>query len=102
MIVGGIDRDAGTRTGIAQPAQEALIGGPVTRNVVLQIHGLKAEMETLGRRVGGLSRDGVSLAQYRRVTVDQERGARAGIDEHGKQNLTDAGHRLIARLPTED
>ena len=83
MVVGGINRDAGTRIGLAQFAQEALIGGPVTRNVVLQIHGLKAEIETLGRRVGGLGRDGVSLAEYRRIAVDQERGARAGIDENG-------------------
>jgi hypothetical protein len=79
MVIGGIDRDAGARIGLAQFAQEALIGGPVTRNVVLQIHGLKAEIETLGRRIGGLGRDGVSLAEYRRIAVDQERGARTGI-----------------------
>ena len=83
MGVGGIDRDAGARIGLAQFAQEALVSGPVTRNVVLKIHGLKAEIETLGRRVGGLGRDGVPLAQYRRVAVDQERGARAGINENG-------------------
>src|SRR6476660_4984795 len=86
MVVDGVKREAVTWTGIAQSAQEALICGPVARNVVLQIHGLNAEIETLGRRIGRLGRDGVSLAEDWRVAVDQERGARAGIDENGFAN----------------
>src|SRR4029079_11742198 len=83
MAVGGVNCEAITWTGIAQRAQEALIGGPVARNVVLQIHGLNAEIETLGRRIRGLGRDGISFAEDWRVAVYQERGARAGIDENG-------------------
>ena len=83
MIVGSVDRDAGARIGIAQRAQESLIGSLIARNVVFQIHGLNAEIEPLGGRIGGLGVDGVPFAQDRRFAVDQKRDAGAGIDENG-------------------
>src|SRR5262249_1368088 len=43
MVVGGVDGDAGAGTGFAQFAQKALIRRAVALDVILQIHGLKAE-----------------------------------------------------------
>src|SRR5258708_38456693 len=54
--------------------EQAEIRGPVSRDIVLQIHGLYAEIEPLGRRIGGFGTDGVLLAKQARVAVDQERG----------------------------
>src|SRR5258707_15818021 len=83
MTVDGFDRKTIARIALAQVAQEALISHPVSRDLVLQIHGLNAEIEPPDRRIGGLGRDGVFFAKDWRIAVDQERGARAGIDENG-------------------
>src|SRR6202171_6366796 len=71
-IVYGVDRHAGGWIGIAQILEQAEIRGPVSRDIVLQIHGLNAEIEPLGRRIGGLGGDGVFLTKQARVAVDQE------------------------------
>src|SRR6266852_6627206 len=83
MIVGGIDRVAGARNGLPQVVDEAEIRIAVPRNIVFQIHHLNAEIEPLDRGVGGLRGHGILLAKDRRLAVDQERGAGAGIDDDG-------------------
>src|SRR3981189_778234 len=83
VIVDGVDHIARARKSFPQLLDEAKIRSPIPRNVVLQVHHLNAEIEPLDRRVGGLRRHGVLLAKDRRLAVDQERGAGAGIDDDG-------------------
>ena len=72
MTVDGVDRKTIARTDLAQVAQETLIRDPVSRDIVLQIQGLNAEIQPLDRRIGILGCDGVFFAQDRRIAVDQE------------------------------
>jgi len=77
----GVDHIARAGKSFTQLLDEAEICLAVPRHVVLQIHGLDTEIEPLGGRVGGLSRHGVSLAEDRRLAIDQEGRAGAGIDD---------------------
>src|SRR5258708_13057627 len=83
MIVDGVDRIAGGWQRVPQLFDEALIRHPIFRDVVLQVHHLNAIIEPLDRRVGGLRGDRVLLAKDRRLAVDQERSAVAGLDDAG-------------------
>src|ERR1700712_400201 len=59
VSVDDVDRQAVAGLALAKASQQALIRGPVSRNIVLQVHDLNAEIETPGRRIGILRRDGV-------------------------------------------
>src|SRR5450631_2262092 len=81
MAVDDVDHIAGAWNSLAQVLDETEIGSPVSRDVVLQVHHLDAEIEPLDRGVGGLRGHGILFAKDRRLAVDQKRGAGTGIDD---------------------
>ena len=81
MITCGFNLFAGTRYRFEHVLDETEIELLILRNVILEIHLLNAEIDSLDRRVRGFRRQDVLLAQDRRITIDQECRTVLGIGD---------------------